>query len=145
MRNLFPEITKRQNGIFDFGPSLLEGMTDAFFKPMNMDTFKVDVHEQSDKYTVKADLPGFQKENIQVEFEQDVLTIQATNHNEVEEKNENGTYIRKERSIGSVTRRFNFQRVEEENVKANYKDGVLTIELPKLKEEKNSKTTINIE
>ena len=53
---------------------------------MNMDTFKVDVHEQSDKYTVKADLPGFQKENIQVEFEQDVLTIQATNHNEVEEK-----------------------------------------------------------
>ena len=56
MRNLFPEITKRQNGIFDFGPSLLEGMTDAFFKPMNMDTFKVDVHEQSDKYTVKADL-----------------------------------------------------------------------------------------
>jgi len=54
MRNLFPEITKRQNGIFDFGPSLLEGMTDAFFKPMNMDTFKVDVHEQSDKYTVKT-------------------------------------------------------------------------------------------
>ena len=47
MRNLFPEITKRQNGIFDFGPSLLEGMTDAFFKPLNMDTFKVDVHEQS--------------------------------------------------------------------------------------------------
>ncbi len=43
------------------GLSLLEGMTDAFFKPMNMDTFKVDVHEQSDKYTVKADLPGFQK------------------------------------------------------------------------------------
>ena len=138
MRNLFPEITKRQNGIFDFGPSLLEGMTDAFFKPMNMDTFKVDVHEQSDKYTVKADLP-FSKENIQVEFEQDVLTIQATNHNEVEEKNENGTYIRKERSIGSVTRRFSFKQVEEENVRANYKDGVLKIELPKLKEEKTVK------
>lgn len=86
MRNLFPEITKRQNGIFDFGPSLLEGMTDAFFKPLNMDTFKVDVHEQSGKYTVKADLPGFQKENIQVDFEQDILTIQATNHNEVDEK-----------------------------------------------------------
>ena len=101
-----------------------------------MDTFKVDVHEQSGKYTVKADLPGFQKENIQVDFEQDILTIQATNHNEVDEKNENGTYIRKERSIGSVTRRFNFKQVEEENVKANYKDGVLTIELPKLKEEK---------
>ncbi|MEC3439023.1 Hsp20/alpha crystallin family protein, partial [Bacillus cereus] len=119
--------------------------TDAFLKPLNMDTFKVDVHEQSDKYTVKADLPGFQKENIQVDFEQDVLTIQATNHNEVEEKNENGTYIRKERSIGSVTRRFSFKQVEEENVRANYKDGVLTIELPKLKEEKSSKTTINIE
>ncbi|COL82210.1 molecular chaperone (small heat shock protein) [Streptococcus pneumoniae] len=94
---------------------------------------------------MKADLPGFQKENIQVDFEQDILTIQATNHNEVDEKNENGTYIRKERSIGSVTRRFNFKQVEEENVKANYKDGVLTIELPKLKEEKSSKTTINIE
>ena len=61
-------------------------MTDAFFKPLNMDTFKVDVHEQSGKYTVKADLPGFQKENIQVDFEQDILTIQATNHNEVDEK-----------------------------------------------------------
>ena len=65
MRNLFPEITKRQNGIFDFGPSLLEGMTDAF-KPLNMDTFKVDVHEQSDKYTVKADLPGFQKKTFKL-------------------------------------------------------------------------------
>ncbi len=75
MRNLFPEITKRQNGIFHFGPSLLEGMTDAFFKPLSMDTFKVDVHQQSGKYTVKADLPGFQKENIQVDFEQDILTI----------------------------------------------------------------------
>ena len=62
MRNLFPEITKRQNGIFDFGPSFIR-RDDRCFKPLNMDTFKVDVHEQSDKYTVKADLPGFQKKN----------------------------------------------------------------------------------
>lgn len=86
MRDLFPELTNRRNGVAEFGPSLFEMMTDAFFKPMNMNTFKVDVQEDSDKYVVEADLPGFQKENIQVDFENDMLTIQATQNHEVEEK-----------------------------------------------------------
>ncbi|MDM5188492.1 Hsp20/alpha crystallin family protein [Bacillus sp. DX4.1] len=145
MRNLFPEKTNRQNGVARFGPSLFEVMTDAFFTPMNMNSFKVDVQEDTDKYVVQVDLPGFQKENIQVDFEKEVLTIQATQNNEVEGKNENGTYIRKERSTGSFIRRFTFERVEEENVKASFKDGVLTIMLPKSGEEKENRRIIDIE
>ncbi|WP_242161618.1 Hsp20/alpha crystallin family protein [Bacillus cereus group sp. BfR-BA-01522] len=145
MRDLFPELTNRRNGVAEFGSSLFEMMTDAFFKPMNMNTFKVDVQEDSDKYVVEADLPGFQKENIQVDFENDMLTIQATQNHEVEEKNEHGTYIRKERSTGSFIRRFTFNGVENENVKAKFKDGVLTIELPKSNQVKQNRNIIDIE
>ncbi|WP_242142852.1 MULTISPECIES: Hsp20/alpha crystallin family protein [unclassified Bacillus cereus group] len=145
MRDLFPELTNRRNGVAEFGPSLFEMMTDAFFKPMSINTFKVDVQEDSDKYVVEADLPGFQKENIQVDFENDMLTIQATQNHEVEEKNEHGIYIRKERSTGSFIRRFTFNGVENENVKAKFKDGVLTIELPKSNQVKSNRNIIDIE
>lgn len=145
MRKLFPEITNRQNEVAGFGSSLFEVMTDAFFKPMNMNSFKVDVQEGSDKYIVQADLPGFQKENIQVDFEKDILTIHATQNNEVEEQNENGTYIRKERSTGSFIRRFTLDNVDQENVKGAFKDGVLTVTLPKLEEEKLNRKVIDIE
>lgn len=49
---------------------------DIFSKPMNMNSFKVDVPKDSDQYVVQADLPGFQKENIQVDFERDVFVDQ---------------------------------------------------------------------
>ncbi|MDZ5609408.1 Hsp20/alpha crystallin family protein [Bacillus pseudomycoides] len=145
MHNLFPELANRQNGVARFGPSLFEVMTDAFFKPMNMNSFKVDVQEKPDKYVVQADLPGFQKENIQVDFEKDVLTIQATQNNEVEEQNENGTYIRKERSTGSIIRRFTLDNVDQENIAGAFKDGVLTVTLPKLQEENTNRKVIDIE
>ncbi|MEN1935956.1 Hsp20 family protein [Paenibacillus sp. 102] len=145
MRDLFPEVTNRRNGVIGFGPSLFEVMTNAFFKPMNMKSFQVDVQEDSDKYSVQAYLPGFSKENIQVDFEKDILTIQATQNNEVEEQNENGTYIRKECSTESFIRRFTLDNVDQEIVVAAFKEGVLTVIFPKLEEESQNRKLIDIE
>jgi len=94
-------------------------------------TVPIDVIDEDDKIRVVADLPGFNKENIEVFIEDSDLIIRAHRKEEVKEKGKN--YIRQERKYGEVYRRIALPvEVDVEKIKARYNNGVLEIELPKV-------------
>ncbi len=90
---------------------------------------KTDIRETDREYIIEADMPGFDKKDIQVELVDDKLTISAKKDESMDVEDRN--YIRKERRYGTVSRSFSVQSIVHEGVKAEYKNGVLTITLPK--------------
>lgn len=93
--------------------------------------FGTDVTDEGEAYKLTADLPGFKKDDINIEVENGILTITAERNEETEDKDKKGRYIRRERTYGSYRRSFDLAEVEEDNITAKYEDGVLTLELPK--------------
>lgn len=102
-----------------------------FFRDFGLAEFKTDIKEKNGDYILKADLPGFAKEDIKVDINGDCLTISAERKNEKEEKDEDGNFIRRERSYGKFQRKFNIANVNKNLIDASYKDGVLEIIMPK--------------
>lgn len=95
----------------------------------------IDVYEDKDKITVKAEVPGMKKEDIEVSVEGDMLTIAGERKEEHEENK--GEAYRSERYFGRFERTISLsEAVDPGKVQANYKDGVLTITLPKSEERK---------
>ncbi|WP_034550963.1 Hsp20/alpha crystallin family protein [Carnobacterium funditum] len=137
----FPTLTDFFPSLFDEDSSLL----DKFSTSLAKNNFKADIHETDKEYEIKIDIPGFDKENISIDFDHDVLSVHAKRHNESSEKNEEGQFIKKERSYGSMTRQFYLKNADEENSKATYTDGVLTLKMPKLSSEDNKKKQITID
>lgn len=95
--------------------------------------FRCDISEKDGNYLVEAELPGFDKEDIHVNLDGDRLTISATHKTETEDKDEDGKYIRRERHFGSYSRSFDVSEIDTENIKADYKNGMLSLTLPKAK------------
>jgi len=92
---------------------------------------KLDVKEDEKSYTVRADIPGVKKEDIQVEIDRDQVSLRAEAKREKEEKEGEKT-IYSERSYGMVSRSFTLPtEVDSQAAKAEYKDGVLNLVLPK--------------
>lgn len=90
----------------------------------------VDVSETEGEYQIKAEIPDVKKEDVKVTVEDGVLTIQGERRQEKEEKGKK--YHRVERSYGTFIRSFTLpDLVDEEKVKAEFKDGVLNLQLPK--------------
>lgn len=96
-------------------------------------TFKTDIREESDRYVLEADLPGFKKDDIRIDLEDGFLTITAERHSE--SSDEQANYIRRERSYGSFARRFGTEGIDVERMDASFTDGVLTLSMPKLPEQ----------
>jgi len=94
-------------------------------------TIKVDVKEDDKSYTVRADIPGVKKEDIQVDVEGNMISLRAEAKQEKEEK-KGEKVIYSERSFGMVSRSFSLPaEVDSKGAKAEYKDGVLSLTLPK--------------
>ena len=123
-------LTKRDNRFFDdFFKAPFWSNTES---GANTRIMKTDVQETDTEYVIAMDLPGFNKDNIQVELKDGYLTISATKSSSDEEQYENGKYIRKERFEGSCKRSFYIgEYANEENVKASFNNGVLKLEVPK--------------
>ena len=121
-----------------------EFFKDPFFaKVSSMTTpIRADVKETDKEYIVDAEMPGISKESIIIDLNDDVLTLGADIKNEVSQ-DENG-YIYRERQSGSFRRSFRVENIKNEEVKACYKDGILTVTLPKDEREKTVRK-INIE
>ena len=108
---------------------------------------KTDIREHDTGYELDVDLPGFKKDEINVELENGYLTISAAKGLDKDEQDKKGKYIRKERYAGAVQRRFYVgDAVTEEDVKAKFEDGILRLSIPK-KDAKavETKKTIAIE
>ena len=96
---------------------------------------RVDIHEDENGYEITAELPGVKKEDISVTLKNDILTISASRETESEKKKK-GKVIRKERSSGSYTRSFSVHDgIRQEDIKASFTDGVLTLTIPKKAQE----------
>ncbi len=102
---------------------------------------KTDIYEKGEEYNLKIDLPGLEKENINISYENGYLTITANKKSEIEEIN---NYIRRERFIGEVKRSFYIGSKKESDIKATYQNGILTITFPKEEEPKKSTKNITI-
>lgn len=92
---------------------------------------KTDISEEKDRFILESEMPGFDKEDIKLNIDGDFLILSAEQKTETEDKDKEGKYICRERSYGSYKRSFNISNVDTENIDAEYKNGVLTISLPK--------------
>ena len=110
----------------------------GFFTP------RVDITEKKDHYEIQAELPGVRKEDLKVDVHNGVLTIEAS-HEEEKTEEEEGRVIRKERRTGRFSRQFNLgEDVHDEDIQANFTDGVLKLRVPKLAEQKSGPRRIEI-
>ena len=89
-------------------------------------SFRTDILEKDDCYELQAELPGFSKDQIKLNLEEGVLTIEASR-----ETQQDGNYLRRERKTGTFARSFNVSGVRESDISASFHDGVLTLTLPK--------------
>ena len=93
---------------------------------------KTDVNETETGYELDIDLPGFKKDEISAHLEDGYLTVSAAKGVDKDEKDNEGRYIRRERYSGSMTRSFYVgNAVTEEDIKAKYEDGILSLSIPK--------------
>ncbi len=98
---------------------------------------KTDLKEHEDGYQLAVDLPGFKKEQIELQLQDGYLTISATKGLEEEEKDKKGKIVHQERYTGSMSRSFYVgQNLTEEDIKARFENGVLTLEFPKEEQKK---------
>ena len=107
-----------------------------------------DVREHEDHYDLEIDLPGFKKEDLTVELNNGYLTVTANKGHDQEEKNKEGKIIRQERYSGTLSRSFYVgEEITNEEIKAKYEGGVLTVSLPKKDQTKQieNKSQIMIE
>ncbi len=114
--------------------SVFDKFFEDFFKEdqveENLRMMAIDLFEEDDKYVVKADLPGFDKKDINISIDQNNLVIEAT-HEEKKEKKKK-SYYRSERYSGNYRRTITLtEKCEIDKIKANFKNGVLNIEIPK--------------
>ncbi|MBR6356855.1 MAG: Hsp20/alpha crystallin family protein [Lachnospiraceae bacterium] len=108
---------------------------------------KTDVKEVEDAFEIIMDLPGVEKEDIQIELKEGYLTVSASKTTQFSESGENCRYIRKERFEGSAKRSFFVgDFANEDNIRASYNNGVLKLTIPKEPEpEPEQPNRINID
>ena len=127
--NLFDEFW---NDPFDMDRMLPRGR-DPLYGKHSKNLMKTDVRETEGSYELDVDLPGFKKDEITVELDDGYLTISAAKGLDQDEKEkESGRYIRRERYAGACSRSFYVgEGVTEEDIKAEFKHGILTLVVPK--------------
>ncbi len=146
-----------------FRPSIFnDNFTDSLFDEFFNDSFwptnrmarpasrsmNTDIKETENNYQIEMELPGFTKEDVKADLKDGYLTIQASHDESKDSKDENGKYLRKERYSGSCSRSFYVgEAVTQEDIKAKFTDGILTVLVPKMekKPEVEEKRYISIE
>lgn len=132
---MLPTITRRS-----FRPFYLSNLFDDTFLPVFKSTANpmpaVNIREDEKNYNIELAVPGLDKKDLKIDINEDVLTVSSETKQENEES-KNG-YNRKEFSYTSFARNFYLpENVNREKIEASYKDGILTVSLPKQEEEKS--------
>lgn len=132
------------------GYGAFDEMFDDFFPKTNVFTsnvMKTDVYEKDGYYNLDIELPGYTKEDVEMDIMDGYLNIKATHNVSNEEKDAKGNLVRSERSFGSCSRSFYVgENIKAEDIKAKFENGMLNIVLPS-KEQKSieTKQTVTIE
>lgn len=117
---------------------------DLFEMPLvtSNNIMRSDIYEENNQYVVEIDIPGFHKEDINIDYNNGYLNITAKKEEEIED---NKNYIRKERFYGKYQRRFYVGDIDEASIKANFDNGILKVVFPKKQLDKPSGKNIAIE
>ena len=92
-------------------------------------SFRTDVTDTGDAFKLEAELPGFKKDDLKIDIENDCLTISAERHEKKDEEKPN--FVKRERVYGSYSRSFDVSGIDVDKISAAYTDGILTLTLPK--------------
>ena len=110
---------------------------DPFFERRDAKLMKTDIKEKGDKYIIDIDLPGYDKENIDLEIEDGYLKVSAKVDKNIDESDEEEKYIHQERFYGECSRSFYIgKNIKEEDIKATFKKGILTLNIQKEEQKK---------
>ncbi len=104
---------------------------DLPYERRHSDLMKTDVYESDKDYVLNIELPGYDKKDISITLEDGYLIVEAKKESKVDEKDENGRYIRRERYLGNVSRSYYIGEIDEKNIKANFDKGILSLSYPK--------------
>ncbi len=131
---MLPTISKRS-----YSPLYMPGFFDDDFLPLFKNRSNsmpaVNIREDEKRYSLDLAVPGMEKKDLKIDIEEDILTVSSETRNESEENGDG--YKRKEFSYSSFCRNFQIpENVNKDKIEANYKDGVLSVILPKMEEEK---------
>ena len=126
-------IPRRRNE-FDLFDDFFKG--DDFFQRRESSIMKTDIKEKKDKFIIEMDLPGYEKENINLELKDGYLEVTAST--DKQENIEEEKYVHKERFYGHCSRNFYVgDQITEEDIHAEFKNGILKIDVPKKEEIKS--------
>ncbi len=121
----------------------LEEMERSFFGGNHaVNPFRTDVIDTGDAYQLQAELPGFNKDDIKIDVENDVLTISA--ERKLEKSDNKHSFVKRERFYGSFSRSFDVSGINVDGIEAAYTDGVLTLTMPKKVEQAPAKRSLEI-
>lgn len=144
MKNDNFEITQRKNnegfGLFDplFNEFFDFPVPRHEFKEMER-IMKTDIKESETGYDLEIEMPGFNKNDINMDLNDGYLTISASRKENVDEKDKKGNYIRRERHYGNYQRSFYVGKIKEDDIKAKLDNGILSINVPKEQQLPNKK------
>ncbi|MHC1750538.1 MAG: Hsp20/alpha crystallin family protein [Cellulosilyticaceae bacterium] len=113
-------------------------MVEDFFNEVTdtqYDTFKMDVRENENEYAIEAELPGVQKEEIKIDYQQGNLMISVIRQEEVQEEKDN--FIHRERRLASMKRGIYLKNIKAEAISAKLEDGILHMIVPKCEVHEN--------
>lgn len=113
----------------------LDNMERSFFGNTNVvSAFRTDVSDTGDAFKLEAELPGFNKDDIKIDIENDCLTISAERKLDTTDEDKKSNFVKRERFYGSYSRSFDVTGIDVDTIEAAYDNGVLTLTLPKKKE-----------
>lgn len=120
----------RKRNEFDLFNDFFGG--DDFFSGRESAIMKTDIKEKKDNYIIEMDLPGYEKENISLELKNGYLEVVAKVEKEQNDEDKHEKYVHKERFYGHCSRSFYLgEDIKEEDIRAEFKNGILKITVPK--------------
>ena len=127
MFELIPFTTRHVNAYDPF--RAFDELQRSFFNERPVLGFRTDVIDTGDAYRLDAELPGFKKEDISIDVENDCLTISV--ERKIEEEGKRPNYVKRERVYGAFSRSFDVSGINVDGIEAKYENGILTLHLPK--------------
>jgi len=101
---------------------------DEFFMPQSKFGYHIDVYQESNNFVVEVELPGFKRDEINVSFNNDLLTIKAEHKEEVNKDDKKHVY--RSRSYSSYMKQIRFSNIDHNSIDASFTDGVLKVKMP---------------
>jgi HSP20 family protein len=152
-------MTRRNNNDLMNGDPFFDNLSQRFFGPVSnwMDWFnplvnttavnglRTDVKETNDSYITRVDIPGVDKNDIKLNYHDNVLSINVVKKNVSDHADKDGNVLMSERSYGAMSRSYQLPNVDVNGIQANYDKGVLTVTLPKLNGKEDASHNIDIQ